>query len=100
MSVAAAASLKKIVPLLDRIVVKKLKPIDKTASGIFIPEKAQEALNRGVVVAVGPGSKDFSMSLKEGDSVLLPGYGGTIVKCGEDEMHIFREADILARYEP
>ena len=49
---------KKIIPLLDRVLVRRIKPIEKTASGIYIPEKAQSNLNRGVVLSVGPGLVD------------------------------------------
>lgn len=84
---------------MDRVVIKRIKPLEKTASGIYIPEKAQESLNRGIVVAVGPGTKDAQMSLQEGDKVILPSYGGSLVKGGEEEIHIFKESDILAKYE-
>lgn len=45
-------------------------------------------LNSGKVVAVGPGCRDVEgklipVSVKEGDTVLLPEYGGTEVKLGE-----------------
>lgn len=47
-------------------------------------------LNMGKVVAVGPGYHDragklIPVSVKEGDNVLLPEYGGTEVKLGEKE---------------
>lgn len=47
-------------------------------------------LNSGKVVAVGPGIHDregklIAVSVKEGDTVLLPEYGGTEVKLGEKE---------------
>lgn len=57
----------------------------KTASGIFIPEKAQEALNEGVVVAVGKGAlskegKHIPVQVNTGDKVILPAFGGSPVK--------------------
>lgn len=47
-------------------------------------------LNSGKVVAVGPGLRDkagtnIPAAVKEGDTVLLPEYGGTQVKLGEKE---------------
>ena len=47
-------------------------------------------LNSGKVVAVGPGLRDkagnnIPTAVKEGDTVLLPEYGGTQVKLGEKE---------------
>lgn len=43
------------------------------------------------MVAVGPGARDrdgkhIPVNLKEGDTVLLPEYGGTEVKLGEKEL--------------
>lgn len=51
-------------------------------------------LNSGKVVAVGPGALDKSgnkipVAVKEGDTVLLPEYGGTQVKLGEKEYVFF-----------
>lgn len=56
------------------------------------------------MIAVGPGMRDVSgtlhePTLKKGDSVLLPEYGGTKVKISEDEMFLFREDDILGKFE-
>lgn len=47
-------------------------------------------LKSGKVVAVGPGTRDkdgniIPVTLKEGDTVLLPEYGGTEVKLGDKE---------------
>ena len=47
-------------------------------------------LNSGKVLVVGPGLRDktgnhIPVAVKEGDTVLLPEYGGTIVKLGEKE---------------
>jgi len=47
-------------------------------------------LNAAKVVAVGPGERDregklIPVALKEGDTVLLPEYGGTEVKLAADK---------------
>ncbi|CAG2068076.1 unnamed protein product, partial [Timema podura] len=40
------------------------------------------------------------LSVKVGDNVLLPEYGGTKVELESGtELHLFREADILAKVE-
>lgn len=51
-------------------------------------------MNSGKIVAVGPGARDkdgkfIPLNLKEGDTVLLPEYGGTEVKLGEKELVSF-----------
>lgn len=47
-------------------------------------------MNEGLVVAVGPGRRAMDgslvpMSVKQGDKVLLPEFGGSPVKLGEDK---------------
>ncbi|KAL5580313.1 hypothetical protein UlMin_012755 [Ulmus minor] len=90
---------KRLIPLFDRILVEKILPPSKTNAGILLPEKTSK-LNSGKVVAVGPGARDrdgklIPVHVKEGDTVLLPEYGGTQVKLGEKELHLYREDDIL-----
>ncbi|KAG8367815.1 hypothetical protein BUALT_Bualt16G0111900 [Buddleja alternifolia] len=90
---------KRLMPLLNRILVEKIIPPSRTTAGILLPEKTTK-LNSGKVVAVGPGfhdkeSKLVPVSVKEGDTVLLPEYGGTEVKLGEKEYHLYRDDDIL-----
>ncbi|XP_073043182.1 10 kDa chaperonin, mitochondrial-like isoform X2 [Primulina eburnea] len=90
---------KRLLPLLNRVLVEKITPPSKTNAGILLPEKTSK-LNSGKVVAVGPGCRDLEgklipVSLKEGDTVLLPEYGGTEVKLGETAYHLYRDDDIL-----
>jgi chaperonin GroES len=81
--------------------VQRIKAKERTASGIFIPEKAQEVLNEGVVIACGPGiynGKDLTpVSFVKGDRVLLPPYGGNVVKLGPEEFTLFKDSEILAK---
>lgn len=100
-------TVKGIVPLLNRVLIRKSKPLEKTAAGILIPEKAQEKLNRGEVLAVGPGSEDYKMQLRVGDKVILPAYGGQEIRfdgdggsavSGEKEhVLLYKEEEILAK---
>ncbi|KAI8384193.1 chaperonin GroS [Blakeslea trispora] len=96
------SALKNFVPLLDRVLVQRIKPQQKTASGIFIPEKAQEALNEGVVVAVGKGAlnkegQHIPLQVSNGDKVILPSFGGSPVKVAGEEYLLFRDSEILAK---
>ena len=68
----------------------------KTASGIIIPDTAQEKPQKGIVVAVGPGKKDEPMSVSVGDVVLYGKYSGTEFKYESGDYLIMREADIMA----
>lgn len=90
----------KIVPLHDRVLVKRLEGEDMTEGGIIIPDSAKETPAEGEVVAVGPGRKDddgnvVKMDVSVGDKVLFSKYGGTDVKIGGVEHLIMREEDIL-----
>lgn len=90
---------KRLIPSFNRVLIEKILPPSKTSAGILLPESSTK-LNSGKVVAVGPGARDNSGNLvpvcvKEGDTVLLPEYGGTPVKLGEKEFHLFRDEDIL-----
>ncbi|KAG7872293.1 hypothetical protein KL916_003316 [Ogataea parapolymorpha] len=97
-------SAKSIIPTLDRILVQRVKPSQKTASGIYIPEKNQEKLNIANVIAVGPGITNpngelTKVSVNAGDKVLIPPFGGANVKVGDEEYLIFRDSDLLAKIE-
>lgn len=91
-------------PLEDRVIVKTVESQDVTASGIVLPDTAQEKPQRGKVVAVGDGKVDDSgkripLDVKKGDEVIYSKYGGTEVKVEGEEMLILRASDILAKVE-
>ncbi|GAD94773.1 mitochondrial heat shock protein Hsp10 [Paecilomyces lecythidis] len=98
----ALRSIKNLAPLLDRVLVQRIKPEAKTASGIILPESSVKEINEASVLAVGPGAVDrngnkIPMSVSPGDKVLIPQFGGSPVKVGEDEYHLFRDSEILAK---
>ena len=89
-------------PLGDRIIVEILDEEATTASGIVLPDTAQEKPQRGKVLAVGPGPRDedgeyIKMDLDVGDEVIFSKYGGTEIKVGADDVLILRESDVLAK---
>jgi chaperonin GroES len=91
----------KLKPLEDRVVVEPKQAEDKTASGIILPDTAQEKPQEATVVAIGPGKASDSgtivkMTVKVGDSVLYGKYSGTEVTVDGKEYLIMRESDILA----
>ncbi|GKT85466.1 hsp10-like protein [Colletotrichum tofieldiae] len=70
-------SIRALVPLLDRVLVQRVKAETKTASGIFLPESSVKELNEAKVLAVGPGALDrdgkrLPMGVNSGDRVLIP----------------------------
>ncbi len=89
-------------PLEDRVIVKTVESEDVTASGIVLPDTAQEKPQRGKVVAVGDGKLDDSgkrmpLDVKKGDEVIYSKYGGTEVKVEGEELLILKASDILAK---
>ncbi|KAK1263225.1 10 kDa chaperonin [Acorus gramineus] len=96
---AVVGAAKRLVPSMNRVLVEKIVPPSKTTAGVLLPEKTSK-LNSAKVVAVGPGLRDkegnaVPVSFKEGDTVLLPEYGGAQLTLGDKEYHLFREEDIL-----
>jgi len=88
-------------PLEDRVVVEPKEAEDKTASGIILPDTAQEKPQEATVVAMGPGKASdtgtiVKMTVKVADKVLYGKYSGTEVTVDGKEYLIMRESDILA----
>lgn len=86
----------KVKPLADRVLVKNDQAETKTASGIFIPEAAQEKTQTAVVVAVGPGTEDEKITVKPGDRIMYDKYSGTQVKIDSEDHLIVKISDIIA----
>tara|TARA_X000000368_G_scaffold409921_1_gene392637 strand:- start:996 stop:1274 length:279 start_codon:yes stop_codon:yes gene_type:complete len=86
----------KIKPLADRVLIEPAKAETTTVSGIIIPDTAQEKPQKGIVVAVGNGTKDHEMSVKIGDQVLYGKYSGTELKFEGKDYLMMRESDLLA----
>ena len=91
----------KLTPLGDRVVVESTEAEDVTASGIVLPDTAQEKPQRGKVVAVGEGriedGKRIPPEVAAGDIVIYGKYGGTEVRVDGADLLILRESDILAK---
>ena len=86
----------KITPLADRVLVQPSAAETKTASGIIIPDTAQEKPQKGSIVAVGKGTKDNPITVKKGDLVLYGKYAGTELNYDGKDYLIMKESDILA----
>lgn len=86
----------KIKPLADRVLILPAPAETKTVGGIIIPDSAKEKPLRGTVIAVGNGTKDEPMILKENDTVLYGKYSGTELELDNEKYLIMRQADVLA----
>lgn len=85
-----------IQPLADRVLIEPAAAETKTVSGIIIPDTAKEKPLQGKVIAVGGGTKDEEMVLKEGDQVLYGKYSGTEVEFEGVKYLIMRQSDVMA----
>ncbi len=91
----------KIIPLNDRVLVKRTEEVQMTKGGIYIPDTAKEKPIEGKVVAVGSGKvsdngERVALTVKAGDRVLFGKYAGTEIKVEGEEHLMMREDDILA----
>ena len=91
----------RIVPLGDRVVLKRAEAEATTAGGIVLPDSAQGKPQRGEIVAVGDGhvndkGERVPLTVKEGDRVIFSSYAGDEIGLGDQVFLLMRESDILA----
>jgi len=90
---------KKLSPLHDRVLIKRINIEEKTKGGIFIPNSAREKPLEGKVLAVGPGKivngNRELLTVKIGDKILFSKYSETEVEIDGEMLLLLREDDIL-----
>lgn len=91
----------KVVPVGEKIVVKRLEAEKLTAGGIVLPDSAKEKPQQGRVLSVGdgrllPDGTRAGHQVSEGDRVLFGSYAGTEVEVDGEELLIMSEDEILA----
>lgn len=98
-------SSKKLVPLGNRVLVRRLSAEEKTPGGLYVPENAKEKPSRAEIIAVGRGEMSGDQpgvhlpiddSLTVGRVVVLGKYSGTEIKMGGEEYVIVNAGEILA----
>ncbi|WP_374655979.1 co-chaperone GroES [Dongia sp.] len=87
-------------PLHDRVLVRRIEGLEKTAGGIIIPDTAKEKPQEGEVIAAGAGAKSEDgkvtpLDVKAGDRILFGKWSGTEVKVDGEDLLIMKESDIL-----
>ena len=90
-----------VVPLGDRVLVKRLEADEITKGGIILPDSAKEKPREAKVISVGSGQlndegKRTPMQVKKGDRILFSAYAGTEIKVDEEDLLILAEDEILA----
>jgi chaperonin GroES len=91
----------KVVPLNDKILVKRLEAESKTAGGIVLPDSAKEKPRQGTILSLGEGKRLESgarapFQVKVNDRVLFSSYAGNEINVNGEEYLIMTEDDILA----
>ena len=79
-------------PLADWVVAEQEEAVTKTASGLYLPDKAAEKPKIAKVVKTGSKVKE----IKTGDRIVYKSYSTTEVKVGDKEFILVKEEDILA----
>jgi len=87
-------------PLHDRVLVRRVEQLEKTAGGIIIPDTAKEKPQEGEVIAAGAGIKGEDgkltpLDVKAGDRILFGKWSGTEVRVDGEDLLIMKESDIL-----
>ena len=88
-------------PVAGRLIVREVKPPDRTPSGIVLPDVAKEKPKRGTVLAAGPSPVDAHgnsqpFHVVSGDEVIYGGFAGTTVEVDGDKLLILKFEDVLA----
>ena len=100
-TVAKEKELVKLKPIGDRVIVQRIGSVEKTKTGLYLPDTAQEKPQEGKVIAVGSGrtlknGKVVPSSVKAGDRIIFGKYSGSEIKLDEKEYVFLNEDDILA----
>ena len=91
----------KVVPLGDKLVIKRLESAEKTAGGIVLPDAARDKPQQGRVLSVGdgkllPDGSRAAHEVSEGDRVVFSNYAGAEVSIDDQELLILSVDDVLA----
>jgi chaperonin GroES len=103
--ITKAGNIKRLLPLFDRVLVERFAKETTTKGGIMIPDKSSGKVLNATVIAVGPGTRSTKTgsfvpcSVKPGDKVLLPEYGGNKIELDSKEYYLFRDSDILGKWQ-
>lgn len=93
------STFKRLIPSLNRILIRKIEPITKSKGGIILQDNS-EKINYGEVLETGPGLHDqqgnvVPVVVKKGDTVLLPEYGGSKVTLSDGDFWVYRDSDVI-----
>ena len=91
----------KLKALFNAVIVERIEEEESTYGSIVVPDMGKEKTIKGTVISVGPGQYSamgqlIETTVKEGDTVILPQMGPTVLNHGSDEYLVCKENEILA----
>ena len=91
----------KIIPLHNHVVIKQQDETESMYGNIIIPDAGREKMMIGEVIATGPGLINMNgvlipNTIKVGQKVTFPSFGGQRITLNGDEYLIYKEQDIFA----
>lgn len=86
----------KLKPMADNVLLKQYEAQQTTASGIILAGSSKEKPAIYEVVAVGPGTKDVTMTVSVGDKVVVEKFKGSDVTLDKVDYKFVKQDDILA----
>ena len=98
----ATATMTRLIPLADRLVVVPVDPEAVTASGLVIPDTVQDRPTRGTVLAVGPGKRSeetgqlLTIGINPGETVVYGRFAGIEITIDGQDLLIVSAGDVLA----
>ncbi len=91
----------KVVPVGDKLVVKRIEANGKTSGGIVLPDAARDKPQQGRVLSIGdgkllPDGRRAPHEVREGDRVVFGSYAGSEVEIDDEDVLILSADDVLA----
>ena len=86
----------KLKPMADNVLLKQHEAAETTVSGIILATTNKEKPAIYEIVAVGPGTKDVTMTVKAGNKVVVNKFAGSEIKLDGVEYKFVKQDDILA----
>ena len=85
-----------IKPLLNKVLIKIIKKDNTSKGGIILSEGTKDKIQYGLVIEVGPGTKENKMQVEKGQKIIIEEYSGVEVNYNNEEYLIIEQKDILA----
>ena len=83
-------------PMADNVLLKQHEAAEASVGGIILATSTKEKPAIYEVVAVGPGTKDVTMTLTAGDKVVVSKFVGTDVTLDKVDYKFVKQDEVLA----